>query len=63
MLLTKSGRIRRTGRVTCMGEEKIVYMVLMGKPEGKKSFVRRRRGWADNIKMELNEIGRGLVLD
>ena len=46
-----------------MGEEKIVYMVLMGKPEGKKSFVRRRRGWADNIKMELNEIGRGLVLD
>jgi hypothetical protein len=46
-----------------MGEEKSVYMILMGKPEGRKPFVRRRLGWADYIKMELNEIGEGLVLD
>jgi hypothetical protein len=31
-------------------------MVLKGKAEGKKQFVRRRRGWIDNIKMDLKEI-------
>jgi hypothetical protein len=36
-----------------MGEERSVYMVLTGKPEGKEPFVRRRHGWADNIKMDL----------
>jgi hypothetical protein len=42
-----------------MGEERSVYVVLMGKPEGKKPYVRCRHGWADNIKMDLKEIGRG----
>jgi hypothetical protein len=41
-----------------MGEERSVYMVLMGKPEGKKPFVRRKHGWTDNIKMDLEETGR-----
>ena len=36
-----------------------MYMVLMGKPEGKKPFARRRHGWADRIEMDLKEIGRG----
>jgi hypothetical protein len=34
-----------------MGEKRSVYMVLIGKPDGKKPFVRCRHGWADNIKM------------
>ena len=33
-------------------------MVFMGKPEGKKLFVRRRHGWANSIKTDLKEIGR-----
>jgi hypothetical protein len=31
----KSRRIRWAGHVACMGEERNVYKVLMGKPEGK----------------------------
>jgi len=28
-----------------------------GKPEGKRSLVRPRRRWEDNIKMDLQEVG------
>ena len=31
----------------------------MGKPEGKRPFGRPRRRWEDNIKMNLQEVGRG----
>ena len=30
----------------------------MGKPEGKRPLVRTRRRWEDNIKMDLQEVGR-----
>jgi hypothetical protein len=33
--------------------------VLVGKPEGKRSFGRPRRRWEDNIKMDLQEVGGG----
>jgi hypothetical protein len=39
-----------------MGEEKVVYRVLVGKPEGKRPLVRPRRRWVDNIRMELQEV-------
>jgi hypothetical protein len=42
-----------------MGEERKVYKVLVGKPEGKRPFVRPRRWWEDGIKMDLGEIGLG----
>jgi hypothetical protein len=32
----KSGRIRWTGHVACMGEERKVYKVLVRKPKGKR---------------------------
>jgi len=35
--------MRRTGHVAHMGEERGVYRVLVGKPEGKGSMGRRRR--------------------
>jgi hypothetical protein len=35
------------------------YMILVGKPEGKRPLGRPRRRWMDNIKMDLREIGRG----
>jgi hypothetical protein len=38
----KSRRIRWTGH---MGEERNVYRVLMGKPEGKRPLGRPRRRW------------------
>jgi hypothetical protein len=29
---------------------------MVGKPEGKRPFVRPRRRWEDNIKMDLQEV-------
>ena len=31
----------------------------MGKPEGKRPLGRTRHIWEDNIKMDLQEVGRG----
>jgi hypothetical protein len=31
-------------------------MILVGKPDGKRSLGRPRRRWVDNIKMDLREI-------
>jgi hypothetical protein len=42
-----------------MGEERKVYKVLVGKPEGKRPFVRPRRRLEDGIRMYLREIGSG----
>jgi len=36
-----------------MGERRDVYMVLVGKPEGKSPLERPGRRWEDNIKMDL----------
>jgi hypothetical protein len=46
-----------------MGEERIVYKVLVVKPEGKRPLGRPRRRWEDGIKMDLREIGLGGVVD
>ena len=42
-----------------MGEGRVMYRVLVGKPEGKRLLGRPRRRWEDNIKMDLQEVGRG----
>ena len=52
----KSRRMRWTGHVARMGEERGVYRVLVGKPEGKRLLGRPRRRWVDNIKMDLQEV-------
>jgi hypothetical protein len=44
-----------------MGEERKVYKVLVGKPEGKRPLGRPRRRWEDVIRMDLREIGLGDV--
>ena len=36
-----------------------LHKVLVGKPEGKRPLGRPRRRWEDNIKMDLQEVGRG----
>ena len=42
-----------------MGKGRGVHKVLVGKPEGKRPLGRPRRRWEDNIKMDLQEVGRG----
>jgi len=36
-----------------MGEERGVYRVLVGKPEGRRSLERPGLRWVDNIRMDL----------
>jgi hypothetical protein len=43
-----------------MEEGRGVHNVLVGKPEVKRPLGRPRRRWVDNIKMDLQEVGRGL---
>jgi len=43
--------------VACMGESRVVYRVLVGKPEGKRPLGRPRHRWEENIKMDLQEVG------
>jgi hypothetical protein len=42
-----------------MGEGRIVYRVLVRKPEGKIPLERPRRRSEDNIKMDFEEVGCG----
>ena len=44
-----------------MGEERVLYRVLLGKPEGKRPLGRPRRRWVDIIRMDLQEVGRGYM--
>jgi hypothetical protein len=44
-----------------MGENRNVYRLLVGKPEGKRPLVIPRRRWVDNIRMDLGEMGWGDV--
>jgi len=53
--------MRWAGHVARMGEERRVYMVLLGKPEGKRPLGRPRRRWVDNIRMDLQEMGCGYM--
>ena len=54
-------RMRWTGHVARMGEERGTYRVLVGKPEGKRPLGRPRHKWVDNIRMNLQEVGCGYV--
>jgi hypothetical protein len=45
------------------GEERKVYKVLVGKPEGKRPLGRPRRRWEDVIRMDLRESGLGGGVD
>ena len=44
-----------------MGEERGVYWVLLGKPEGRRHLGRPRRRWVDNIRLDLQEVVWGYV--
>jgi hypothetical protein len=59
--LIKSRRMRWAGHVARMGKWRGVYRIFVGKPEGKRPLGRPRRGWEDNIKMGLQEVGCGVM--
>jgi hypothetical protein len=53
----KSRRMRWAGHVTCMGEGRGVYRVLVGRPKWKGPLGRPRHKREDNIRMDFREIG------
>jgi hypothetical protein len=59
--IIKSRSIRWAGHVARMGEKRIVYRLLVRKPEGKRPLGRPRRGWIHNINTDLLEIGLNVV--
>ena len=59
--LIESSRMRWAGHVARMGEERGVYTVLLGKPEGKRPLGRPGRRWVDNIRTDLQEVGCGYM--
>ena len=59
MGVTKSRRLRWAEHVAGMEEGRGVHKVLVGKPDGKSPLGKPRRRWEDNIKMGLEEVGRG----
>ena len=56
--MIKSGRMRWAGNVARMEEGRGVHKVLVRKPERKRPLGRPRCRWEDNIKMDLEEVGR-----
>jgi hypothetical protein len=53
----KSRRMRWAGYVARMGEERGVYWVSVGRPEGKRPLGRPRRAWENKFKLDLREVG------
>jgi hypothetical protein len=49
------------GACSMYGERRIVYRILMGKPEGKRPLGRLRSTWEDNTKINLEEMGCGVM--
>jgi hypothetical protein len=47
--------------VARVGEQRKLYNILVGKPEGKRPLERPRRRWQDCIRMDLREIVWGVV--
>ena len=50
-----------TKHVVRMGEKRGLYGFLVGKPEGRRPLGRPRRGWVDNIRMDLQKMGCGYM--
>ena len=57
----KSRKMRWDGHVALMGEERGVYRVLVGKLEGQRPLGKPRHRWANNIRMDIKEVGCGYM--
>jgi hypothetical protein len=49
--------MRWAGHVACVGEERKVNKVLVGKPQRKETTRKTKRKWEDAIRMDLRETG------
>jgi len=58
--VTKSREVSWAGHVACMGEMRVAYRVMVGKPEGKRQLGKPRGRGEDNIKLDLQEMGWGM---
>ena len=47
------------GACSTYGESRVLYRVLVGKPDGKRPLGKLRLSWEDNFKMNLQEVGWG----
>jgi len=57
--VTKSRTMRWDGHVARMEERRGVCRVMVGTTEGKRLLGSPRLRWKDNIKMDIQEMGRG----
>ena len=57
----KSRKTRWASHVARMGERRDIYRVLVGKLERKGPLRRPRRRFEDNIKVDLQEVGCGVL--
>jgi hypothetical protein len=55
--------MRCAGHLTRMGEDRKIYKVLVGKPEGNRPLGIPRRRWEDGNRMNRGEIGWGGGVD
>jgi len=55
----KQRTMRWAGHVARMESRRGAHIVLMGKPEGRRSHGRPRLRWEDNIKTDFQKVGRG----
>ena len=51
--MIKSRRLRWTGHVARMEKSRSAFIILTGKPRGKRPLERPRHRWEDNIRMDL----------
>jgi hypothetical protein len=55
IIIQIKSRMKWAGHVARMGEERKVYKVLVGKPDGKRPLGRPRVRWEDGIRMDLRQ--------
>jgi hypothetical protein len=53
--------MRCAGHVARKRGKRKAYSLLVGKPEGRRPLGRPRRRWLDNIRMDVVEVGWGVV--
>jgi hypothetical protein len=56
---TSERAVMWAGHVARMGDEREVYKVLVGKPEGRRPLGKPRRRWEDWIRLDLRVTGFG----
>ena len=61
LVVDESGGEGITLHVARIGEERGVYSVSVGKPDGRRPLGRPRRRWVDNIRTDLQEVGCGYM--